>query len=1192
MKTTDITSLPDYGALRQIRNALWKMGPIHGAAVMVGSGFSRFANRAADTVPPAPLWSDFVDDMCAELYPANPEDAPQYPLALAQEYQAALGPKALENLIRNRVRDNEWSPGTIHHQLLQLPWKDVLTTNWDTLLERAVELNPDISYDVVHTTMDIARTSAPRIVKLHGSLPSQTPFIFTEEDFRTYPTVFSAFVNLARQILLENELCLVGFSGNDPNFLEWSGWVRDQLGTAARAIRLVGVLDLSISRRRYFENRNVTAIDLAPLVCDLAPVDRHRKAIELFVGFLAEGRPQPATWKIFGEKETDDSSGETSRALALGNTWNKERGAHPGWLITPGEYRLSVRSSLLDNIKTLSDAIQKTSLSEKISTLIEAAWRCQIAFTPLPDIVEKAMYDVVAANHDRSSAEDDRILLRKALVREARRRQDTPAFKERISFLESLDGQHAVAESSYERCLMGRDVLDYQSIVTHVEKLQGDDPVWKLRRAALLSELGDSEKPIKLIYEALRELRERRAQSRDSIWILSREAWATWLLAGVRYELSKLGMDHQPEYPLRYKEARSVPWDELNRLDHEIARARKDWDKASQARLPSFDPGSYVVPGQKFFGSAATFPDNEITWLSEVVGIPLHLGHTDLLSSRFAEAALCSYQEEKWRLWALIRSVANGQLQLVNDEFSRTSVARMLMEFVTQLIDQIRVTIEFLLDRVEVGENDGLALTNVNRIARVSDLIEVLSYLSSRCNSDGALELVGFGAALAHRHDVVAPNIMSSLSLLVSRSLNAVEPGRRKEACLTLLKLPLACEKNFGIKERVDWAAAFTNIGLQAWRDAIRTAEWAGIIARLLSAIRENRCQVSREDAIHRLYDLSLADVLTGEENHEYGEAVWGHLEDDGTPSSSYLYPHIFRRLPGAKSHNYEDVFYKTVVRELMQGKFTQKSLAGLHGASFNSEGEYEPYKLNAADADQILENALEWKPRPRVQSLFSRQDWEDRETAVLIGRSAASTVLPSSTVFAEGGETANRMLERIKEVSRPDLVLLAPVLAGRNSNLQTEAMRVVREGLISQDPHTITMSLNAVLWYEKVNCDVPKELINDTMSICLMRREPGLLGALICTKRFVAAGTVSEEDKNRLVAALERLWAETNYENWSDEARGSDVGPLRREVVQLCKALEDIGMSEVFLEMCVREASKDPMPEVRYAASWAHLEN
>ena len=138
------------------------------------------------------------------------------------------------------------------------------------------------------------RTMRPRIVKLHGTFPSNPPFIFTGEDFRTYPRRFAAFVNLAQQAMMENVFCLLGFSGDDPNFLYWSGWVRDHLADSAPRIYLCGLMGLSDSQRRFLHRRNVTPIDLNPLF----PAEefsngalRRRLAIEWFLLSLEAGRP-------------------------------------------------------------------------------------------------------------------------------------------------------------------------------------------------------------------------------------------------------------------------------------------------------------------------------------------------------------------------------------------------------------------------------------------------------------------------------------------------------------------------------------------------------------------------------------------------------------------------------------------------------------------------------------------------------------------------------------------------------------------------------------------------------------------------------------------------------------------------------------------------------------------------------------
>ena len=291
MSTISLCDLPDYPAIRQIQDALWGNGEIRGAAIMVGAGFSRFADLASGNGRIPPLWSTFQAEMAEQLYPGDNRDFDA--LKLAEEYRAALGQHALDALIRKMVPDEQWNPGDLHKKLLSLPWADVLTTNWDTLLERTALPDPDSHYEVVRTPSDIGRTRPPRIVKLHGSLPSHTPFIFTEEDFRTYPRKFSPFVNLAQQVLLENELCLIGFSGDDPNFLQWSGWVRDQLGTSARPIRLVGVLKLSSSRRKVLEQHNITPIDLSPMVEGLAASDAHRKAMTIFLDSLKAAKPRP-----------------------------------------------------------------------------------------------------------------------------------------------------------------------------------------------------------------------------------------------------------------------------------------------------------------------------------------------------------------------------------------------------------------------------------------------------------------------------------------------------------------------------------------------------------------------------------------------------------------------------------------------------------------------------------------------------------------------------------------------------------------------------------------------------------------------------------------------------------------------------------------------------------------------------------
>ena len=265
-------AIPDQSHINVVRDAL-SVSPLSRASLMVGAGFSRNAEKTRFDVGELPLWSDIGRALFNSLYPEKAYEGTEgaaleaisadNALRRAEEYTTAFGRSALYDLLGRLVRDNDYVPGVTHKRLLRLPWRDVFTTNWDTLLERASSEVPESSYRLVQDMKQLPLVSQPRIIKLNGSFPSQFPLIFTEEDYRTYPTKFAPFVNTVQQAMMETVFFLIGFSGDDPNFLKWSGWIRDNLGEAAPKIYLAGWLELSRHQRRMLESRNVMPIDLA-----------------------------------------------------------------------------------------------------------------------------------------------------------------------------------------------------------------------------------------------------------------------------------------------------------------------------------------------------------------------------------------------------------------------------------------------------------------------------------------------------------------------------------------------------------------------------------------------------------------------------------------------------------------------------------------------------------------------------------------------------------------------------------------------------------------------------------------------------------------------------------------------------------------------------------------------------------------
>lgn len=412
-----MSPIPDASHLLALRKRLWEGR----ASVLVGSGFSRSATTVNPEATQPPLWNGIAEALKADLYPNHPGHCPSDPLRLAQEYETTLSRDALHERIADCINDGAHEPSLNHKFLLQLPWSDVFTTNYDTLLERT-RRKAGRRYDVVRTPQGLPQATEPRIVKLHGSLPDIYPFIITEEDYRQYPQTHGAFVSLARTRLVEHSLVMVGFSGDDPNFLQWSGWVRDHLGPNAPPLYVV-TLGLSAPKRRLFEKRGIAPIDLAPVFED-HPGDidkRHHDATRAFLCELHRGQPSdPQEWpkhstvsvpdhvRLLNSSEQDPDSPTpfdfpqpvTIQEQAQGYSndqelqdliapWKAQRERYPGWVVAP----IAIRDHIWEKTKQWSAPLfqELTSVDspEDLRLAQEFIWRLDVALIPIfPDEIE------------------------------------------------------------------------------------------------------------------------------------------------------------------------------------------------------------------------------------------------------------------------------------------------------------------------------------------------------------------------------------------------------------------------------------------------------------------------------------------------------------------------------------------------------------------------------------------------------------------------------------------------------------------------------------------------------------------------------------------------------------------------------------------------------------------------------------
>ena len=346
------------------------------SSCLVGAGFSK--NAEMDDSTHMKDWFELADDFYETLYGEKPgEKNVRYKsvLRLASQVEASKGRGELESLIQNSLPDERVYPGRLHIELMKLPWSDVFTTNYDTLLEKAF-IEADRYYYKVTNKETLLYTPHPRLVKLHGSFPDIRPFIITEEDYRTYPQRFPEFVNTVRQSLIENVLCLIGFSGDDPNFLSWIGWLRDVMGEQASP-----VYQITFNNQMHDSNIHLShdlGIDVINLA-DIKNISGFSEALDFFLTYI--GKAYKTEWAgILNNEHSSTHNIESRDVDNLIKEMRQVRESYPGWIVLPASHMHDFSDTKQD-IPFWSTIYEKCAdvSVQQIEFLYEVNWRIETA---------------------------------------------------------------------------------------------------------------------------------------------------------------------------------------------------------------------------------------------------------------------------------------------------------------------------------------------------------------------------------------------------------------------------------------------------------------------------------------------------------------------------------------------------------------------------------------------------------------------------------------------------------------------------------------------------------------------------------------------------------------------------------------------------------------------------------------------
>jgi len=705
--------------LDEIAQCLWSKN----ASIMIGAGFSMNAKPMFDNAKRFPSWQDLGNVFYKKVRGEEIKDAKYNffdPLKLAYEVESNFGRSVLDSILRTNIPDSDYKPSELHQILLSLPWTDVFTTNYDTMLERAAESVSERNYKVIVHKDNLVHSTPPRIVKLHGCFSASTPLIISEEDYRTYPQKYAPFVNTVQQTLLENTLCLIGFSGDDPNFLKWIGWIRDNLGAQnAPKIYLIGVLNLSTSQEKALAQYNITCVDMS--LCEGVNEHDHTGGIKKFINYCESRKEDESQkgWELSNKlihsrynstnvPTDDDILNEFTELIEL---WKKERTSYPNWLIVPNE----LRRKLWAYTKNWSSAFDKeipipTSLLKNF--IYEFLWRKEKSLLPIFDNEVSLIKSSI--NHDFSDdngGNKQTLYIALALLRyyrEEGKKEDWINLFDTVS--DYFNGQNNSDYLIYERALYL--LIDNKSVeLTQLLSrwsAGNSSAIWMYRKASILAEINKLTDAQDILEKVLIKTRRKINASTSVIDYanVSLESYILVLLTNVNRALSIKEGDFlakvKQDYVERLNELRQFqcnPWQEIQLLELEV--------KHEPTRLKSisvtngFDIGSQHTTHH--FSGENTEALNAFRLLRffEDASLPFSLPRMNIAvaGANNAIKRVATYAPF-WSMSTMLRTRSKKSTELI---FTRASLSRLDTAF----IDRLAINYIELL-RTFVNEGDSL----------------------------------------------------------------------------------------------------------------------------------------------------------------------------------------------------------------------------------------------------------------------------------------------------------------------------------------------------------------------------------------------------------------------------------------------------------------------------------------------------
>lgn len=954
---------------------------LYGAAsVMVGAGFSKNADVVDDETS-APNWEELAVTMFEALYkkPISAADVKDWEiqkirktsgknvLKLAEEYKSVFGRNKLNKFIEANINDDKYIPGNLHKKLLSLNWRDVFTTNYDTLLERTIDkINVKFNYKILTNQNDLPGSTHPRIIKLHGSVDSAKHYIICEEDYRTYPVQFAPLVNTVQQAMLETQLCLIGFSGDDPNFLSWLGWLRDNMGENCPTIYLVGLFqNMSAAEKMTLENQNITVIDLGDLFEKKEKVG-HQEALDAFLNQLTKyGQEkekifEPVPYKTLHFNHKFHKTIDEEYFEVMDTFLSRMKDKINGYLALPSSpekdsFARSLNAHFIELLKLDPSNRQAITLSKIVFLL-------RRAYVILED-PEAQKLQILINSFDENLLKNDKILLTAwvdvsiyllEMYRVDGRSED---YRNLLSIVEKasvdLDG-YTKEELQIEKCKFLIATFDFSLVLEEIDKINHSVALdIQLKKVFLYKQVSEDEIGINLLRKASAILAQKKYSENKTASLqgyLNLCARALFAWSG---EISDDSFSDK-EYYLNVYNVRNI----YNQIKNDVSNALLLAHKESRGENPGFNPGTYKVtygtPTKK--EQEAVSKPLKYVMFQDLLCLPNTFNdHKEIL----ALALQGIIQTSPIPIWKWSSIIRTNDSKIINAFFTRELILSSELEWVETIFNQLME----LSDKFNFGDR----FNSRNRIIKQETIYDILSRFSIVMDDDKVIALSKKMIEHSKLLDEIDSSRVREFFRRIRFSMNAYVLSNFLHEVLVSDSIPL----HF-LFEFLDIDANVSDVEI--------TDE---MFNKVIEEIKSNDGE-TRDRGITKILLIDSVVDFNGFRS-KISEALWEQKNDIGFPKTSNFNVWIWNNLPHPADIKRDDLYQKYLNNPKFIRSVKNGSISGIPTID-NPINEYLQCFRRASDFNKNSSDSFEitWTGNYFVEIIKYIYEYLENEKSIL----------------------------------------------------------------------------------------------------------------------------------------------------------------------------------------------------------------